>query len=467
MRERLGNRDRWLAAAAAALLAACGDTLVDHDGGDLLLPPGGSQCGAGQVACLVGGASTCVAEDADHCGSQCAVCPAAPANAFRVCAGGGCDFECSPGLLRCGSGCCTAASVALGAAHTCAVTSGGGVRCWGSNDAGQLGAGLAAAQSPLPVDVAGLSGVIAVSAGSQHTCAVAAGAVHCWGANAFGQLGDGTSTDRGTPVAVAGLAGVTAVAAGTRHTCALTSGGAVHCWGDNASGQLGTGGTPLQSSTPVAIPPANLSGATAVAAGGFHACALTGGTARCWGANANGQVGKGALSTAEPSPIAIAGALPGSVLAVAAGAGHTVAAVGPAGSESLWGWGNDTQMQLGIKTLGTYPTPTQEDNVSTKPAAVAAGRAHSCALKADVAGALKCFGENAVGQLGTALATDKNDVAFAGATAGPVKVAAGGDHSCAILGDGTLWCWGANGRGQVGDGSVSAFRPDPTRVSGR
>jgi alpha-tubulin suppressor-like RCC1 family protein len=456
-----------LAAALAALAAvqACGDTLIDHDGKDFI-PTGGS-CTATQVSCQVDGGSFCIEEDPDHCGPQCIGCAAAPQNAFRVCAAHSCEFECNPGFLRCGSACCTAADVAAGSAHTCAVTSAGGVRCWGANDQGQLGDGTTGDRTT-PVDAAGITGATALAAGVAHACAVVSGAVWCWGANAYGQLGDGTTAGRPLPAAVGGLSGIVAVAAGERHTCALAGGGGVWCWGDNAFGQLGTGGTPAQSTTPVRVASLVARGTTTgtIAAGQFHACALTpAGAVMCWGRNDKGQVGKGTVSSFETSPVA-AGTLTGA-LYVAGGSAHTCAAVGPAGSEALWGWGDDTSMQLGVSTLAVYPGPVQENNVSTRPIAMAAGRAHSCALKADVAGALKCFGANGSGQLGTPLPTDKNDVAFPGALTGPARIAAGGDHSCAVLGDGTLWCWGANARGQVGDGTLSASRADPTPVSGR
>lgn len=126
--------------------------------------------------------------------------------------------------------------------------SGGGVKCWGNNDFGELGSGTAT-NHHRPMDVSGLgTGVTAIAAGTLHACALtSAGGVKCWGYNEGGQLGDGTTTRRYKPVGVSGLAsGVTAISAGTGlflHTCALTSAGGVKCWGDNEGGALGDGTT--------------------------------------------------------------------------------------------------------------------------------------------------------------------------------------------------------------------------------
>jgi len=180
-----------------------------------------------------------------------------------------------------------------GSEHTCAVLVAGGAKCWGANFSGQLGDGTNVNRNT-PVTVSGVAGRVSVIAsGSEHTCALSTGgAAVCWGANFSGQLGDGTNLNRNTPVNVSGLSsGVSAIAAGSEHTCAVTVGG-VKCWGANFSGQLGDG-TNVNRRTPVSVS-GIAGGVSEILAGSSHTCALsTSGAMVCWGANFSGQLGDG------------------------------------------------------------------------------------------------------------------------------------------------------------------------------
>ena len=221
-----------------------------------------------------------------------------------------------------------AVSVSAGTGHTCVLTPAGGVRCAGANEMGQLGQGLVN-PSDLAANVVGLeSGVAAVSAGGNLTCAVlVGGGVKCWGANTNGELGNGSRpvydargeavsgvVSSAEPVDVTGLAsGVLSVDAGGQHTCAVLVGGSVRCWGRNFDGQLGDGAAPELDEQDVPVSGETASGipvevvglgaaAVSVTAGDVHTCAvLAGGAVRCWGGNLAGQLGDGVDLESESS----------------------------------------------------------------------------------------------------------------------------------------------------------------------
>ena len=209
-----------------------------------------------------------------------------------------------------------AVTVSAGSSHSCALTASGGVTCWGDNELGQLGDGTYT-QSSVPVGVLGLSsGVVAVAAGGDSTCAVmSVGTVKCWGYSGEGQLGSGTTTDSGVPISVLGLRpGVVAVSVGIEHTCALTSAGSVQCWGSNSDGQLGNGNYTFNP-VPLPVDVVGLgSGVVTVSVGLSYSCALTSvGAVECWGDNSQGELGDGTISFGSLVPVGVVGLGSGTV----------------------------------------------------------------------------------------------------------------------------------------------------------
>ena len=285
-------------------------------------------------------------------------------------------------------------AIAGGNESTCVLTSAGAAKCWGENFNGQVGDGTTVIRNT-PVDVSGLaSGVTAISVGGESNCALTSvGGVKCWGSNCCGQLGDGTSIDRRTPVDVVGLTtGVTAIAANGSYTCALTGAGGVKCWGDNSQGQLGDGTTD-EHRTPVDVS-GLAGGVAAITAGGLHTCALTTvGGVKCWGYNFAGALGDGSR-TDKHTPVDVLGLTSG-VVAIAAGFGHTCALTAARAVEC---WGYNYFGQLGDGSKADHLTPVEVSGLASGVVGLAANGQYSCALTSS--GEIKCWGGNDDGQLG-------------------------------------------------------------------
>jgi alpha-tubulin suppressor-like RCC1 family protein len=347
----------------------------------------------------------------------------------------------------------TGTSIAAGTWYSCATLSDGKVRCWGYNNRGQLGDGSTASRAA-PVTVSGIRNAAAVAASpndedeKDHACALLRdGTVRCWGRNGDGQLGDGTNTDSSVPVTVQGVAGAIAVTVGHYHSCALLADGTIRCWGWNPSGQLGDG-----SNTSAAVPVTaqGITNAVALDAGAFHTCAvLADGTMQCWGKNYNGQLGCG--STADSAvPVAVSGIQ--NAVALSGGYYHTCAVLGD-GSLQCWGANNKGMLGSGqCIQICMSAVPVTLTSIAGA-VAVAAGRDHTCVVLGG--GSVQCWGANLLGQLGSG-----SESAYSTSTpltvvdiSDAVRVAVGVNHTCVLLGSGAVRCWGANVDGELGDGT--------------
>jgi len=352
-----------------------------------------------------------------------------------------------------------AAIAAAESDHSCALTTGGAAYCWGSDELGQLGNGVAPA-STTPSRVTGAPALAMVSPGGRFTCALASdGDPYCWGSGASGRLGNGSLDDSALPVAVASPQPLDELSSGWGLTCGFGAGGGVHCWGN--AGALGSDTLKFSA---VPVPIGGELSLHAVGVGNRYACALAADSAAyCWGTNLDGRLGSDVEYT--DTPLAVAGGLVFDTLV--AGPVHACALT-PAGA--AYCWGGNSAGQLGDSTItgGATPGPVLGGLTFRL---LSAGTAHTCGLTAD--GSAWCWGSNADGRLGAAAGAEScagvpcstTPVAVAGGLRF-VTISAGGAHTCGIATDGVAYCWGANAAGQLGDGTTTASAT-PVRVVGQ
>lgn len=374
----------------------------------------------------------------------------------------------APSLGTAHAGTCSSAStIAGGGYHSCAITSTGATECWGLNTEGELGNGTTTS-SLIPLSVSGLLGATTLAAGGYHSCALlSSGGVACWGYNASGELGNGSTSNSSTPEDVYGLSGgAKDVAAGLYHTCAVTTVGGALCWGFNMYGEVGNGTNQNSYSTPVSVLIGPFGTVTAVSAGAYFTCAVTGtGAALCWGLNSEGQLGTGVASSTT-TPAAVHG-LSSGIVAVSAGTYHACALTS---TGSVYCWGSNTYGQLGNGTTSASRTPVAVTGLSGGAIAIAAGSFHSCAIT--TVGGVECWGANGEGELGNGTNVNSaTPVAVSGLSSGVTAITAGGGSSegftCALTNLGSEMCWGINNYGQLGDGNVNGTPSNvPVAVSG-
>jgi len=281
-----------------------------------------------------------------------------------------------------------------------------------------------------------------------------AGQVSTWGDNTYGQLGDGSTTDHLTPKFVPSLAGVSQIEGGREHVLALTSAGTVFAWGWNKHGQVGNGAIGGIVKSPAQI----LTGATDIGAGHYSSFAVKAdGTVWGWGQNTTGQIGSGTTALRVRTPTRIEGLDGLSIVDVAGGRNHALALTDDG---SVYAWGDNTYGQLGNGTWQSSSIPVLVASL-TDVVGIFAGRDHSLAVRTD--GSVWTWGYNGYGELGDGTRTNRNApvrvIRLNGsALANIVQVGAGANHSLALRSDGTLWAWGRNNFGQLGDGTFSTRR---------
>ena len=349
-------------------------------------------------------------------------------------------------------------TITSGRAHTCAILDDGSVACWGQNQRGQLGDGTTTG-TLTPTQTSSLGAgrtAVWIAAGNEHTCALLDdGTVVCWGANSNGELGDGSNSDRLTPTQTASLGGsAVAIAAGGYHTCAILDVGSVSCWGANAQYQVGSvASASFYTPTQTASLGTDRT-AVSISAGEGHTCAiLDDGSVICWGHNQYGQVGHGGSeSRILPTQTATLGT-GRTATEISAGSFHTCAILDD-GNVACWGYNANGQLGDGTTSSRDTPAPTATLGAGRTAITIDTGSEHTCAILDD--GTVACWGDNLYGQLGDGGNNDRlSPTQISSVLDSYVAINAGGDHTCTITDDGNVFCWGVNSNGQLGDGTAT------------
>jgi alpha-tubulin suppressor-like RCC1 family protein len=381
--------------------------------------------------------------------------------------------------------------------HACGIKSGGTLWCWGTGS--RLGNGSAATvAAPTQVTSPAATGWSKVSAGSLHTCAIRTdGKLYCWGRNTNGQLGLGTTTEQFTPVQVGVATTWTTISAGDTNTCGLRS-TALYCWGNNEDGQVGNNDLGTDALSPVSIAVPGGGGWTIGQVGNGYACGQSSGKIYCWGTGTTGRLGTGNTTTqATPTQVTSPGSTGWSGLNV----GNDFGCALRTGSMYCWGYNGFGQFGSGTTTNNSTP---QLNSGGSSWTSLVTGYHHTCGFKTS---ALWCWGDGTEGALGQGdldtevdpvtvtaagftpsilmdssasritwvIASDGRlwgwgrffdkvpDVVAVGAVATWFAPTAGLRHFCGLQGTGTLWCWGQNTDGRVGD-STTTRRAAPVQV---
>jgi alpha-tubulin suppressor-like RCC1 family protein len=354
------------------------------------------------------------------------------------------------------------AAIAAGDRFGLALDRDGGLWAWGRNADGQLGLGLAGAPALTPQQVSGAPVFVTIAAGARHVIAIdEQGDLWAWGDDSHGQVGNGVEAgDVLQPERITSGGAFVAVAAGDRHSLAVDADGGLWAWGDDTYGQLGTAGPGAAALVPVSLD--LVTAVDSISAGALHSLAITEeGEVLAWGNDGNAQLGNGAGSADVTAPTAIE--TQRAFIAVQSG---PVAYFSAARDDNgdVWTWGSDAFAQLGNGAASApvdAPVQVTEDSQWVD---IAAGGLHTIAIDQD--GVLWGWGANSEGSAGTG--DGATPVRYPTRITVPARftdVAAAGLHSLALDDTGTIWGWGRNDDGQVGDGGAPFDVMTPRAIS--
>ncbi len=476
--------DLVTAVEAAACVGLCKDGICQMPAcGDLKVEPG-EECDEGNV---------------DQSGACSASCKKKVCGDGQIFSG---HEQCDDHNTVSGDGCSATCNwepiaLALGDSSSCALSANGKVKCWGYNGSGSLGIGddMNRGDKPnqmgpklLPVSLGANQMVKSIAAGGKSVCALLEeGGLKCWGDNFFGQLGTGDRAERGSKPELMGDAlkaipfgageQAISVSTGRQHTCAVLNTGAARCWGSGWAGELGLGDTadyPVPTQSRFAVLGNSISKAID-ATGNFFTCNLSDdATERCWGSNVAGQLSINGLTNLGEQPGSA-----GDVHALSFGGGRTVKAIADGADfacallsdSSVKCWGDNLSGMLGTgdaERHGTTPAalaalPSIDLGPGRSAKSISAGAYYACAVLDN--GDLKCWGDNGAGGLGQGDTVSRGNMpGQMGGALKPVslgsgrtvlQVAVGGGHTCALLDNGTVKCWGWNNSGQLGLGDTA------------
>jgi alpha-tubulin suppressor-like RCC1 family protein len=353
--------------------------------------------------------------------------------------------------------------ISAGDSHSCGLDATGKAYCWGDNTSGKLGNGVMGGTSNVPVAVSGTIKFSSIVTGGIHTCGLSVnGNAYCWGDNFAGRLGDGTTSSFNVPVAVAapttGPENYSSISTSNGHTCVISLDNDAYCWGDNGSGRLGNG-TTANSNVPVKVSDPIASSVTysSISAGYSHTCAVsTANIAYCWGLNIAGQLGN-TSNTDSSIPVLVSAGVGITYSNISAGNDFSC---GIQSTGSAYCWGANGNGNLGDGSIAPSNTPVLVSNPSAgavQYSSISTGGFHTCAVAQS--GDAYCWGYNVDGELGNGgNSNNLIPILVSPPSAGAVLYSGidiGSFHSCAFSTSGNAYCWGYGNNGRLGYNSTA------------